>query len=448
MPLLRWITGIALLLALAGPATARDALTVLLFADPQVKSARDIDYYARDIVEPLRADGGMGADLGITLGDIVDDAVALYPEVNAATARLGIPWLHVPGNHDLDPGAEGDAGSLSAFHRSYGPDSYVREEPEAAFVVLDNVVKLPGAGSGYVGGLREDQFAMLEAWLPAQPHDRLLVLAMHIPLFDTAAPGRAETFRRADRERLFAMLRDFPKVLVLSGHRHTQRHYRHGPADGWHGATPLHEYNVGAASGAFWSGAPDAEGIPDATMADGTPNGHALLRIAPDGDYRLSWHPARLPTHDPAFTQAMALHAPAVLRHGAYPAWAVYANVFMAEDDSVVEYRIDRGDWRAMAKVLRADPRLLAENVRDDAAGALRGYDRSPEAEVSAHLWRGALPTDLAPGEHEVEVRTFDRWHGEQRALTRYRLDQAAPGHGASRWKAAHGGTGLATATR
>ena len=77
MPLLRWITGIAFLLALAGPATARDALTVLLFADPQVKSARDIDYYARDIVEPLRADGGMGADLGITLGDNVDDAAAL-----------------------------------------------------------------------------------------------------------------------------------------------------------------------------------------------------------------------------------------------------------------------------------------------------------------------------------------------------------------------------------
>lgn len=432
MPRSTRILGTALLVALAAPATARDALTVLLFADPQVKSMRDVDYYARDIVEPLRADTGMGADLGISLGDIVDDVVALYPEVNAVTARLGIPWLHVPGNHDLDPGSEGDEGSLSAFHRSYGPDSYVREEPEAAFVVLDNVVKLPGARGGYVGGLREDQFALLEAWLPTQPRDRLLVLAMHIPLFDTAAAGRAGTFRRADRERLFAMLRDFPRVLVLSGHRHTQRHYRHGPADGWHGATPLHEYNVGAASGAFWSGAPDADGIPDATMADGTPNGHALLKIDADGDYRLSWHPARLPADDPALTAAMALHAPAVLRHGAYPAWAVYANVFMGEDDSVVEYRIDGGAWRAMAKVLRADPRLLAENVRDDAAGALRGYDRSPEAEVSAHLWRGALPTDLDPGEHEVEVRTFDRWLGEQRAVTRYRLDQAEPGYGTS----------------
>jgi hypothetical protein len=427
------LLAIVLLSALSTPAGARDALRVVLFADPQVKSTQDIDHYARDIIEPLRANGAMGAQLGITLGDIVDDAVALYPQVDAVTGRLGLPWLHVPGNHDLDPGAVDDAGSLSAFHRRYGPDSYVREEPEAAFVVLDNVVKLPGTRGGYVGGLREDQFAMLEAWLPGQPRDRLLVLAMHIPLFDTAAPGRPETFRRADRERLFALVRDFPRVLVLSGHRHTQRHYRHGPGDGWHGAAPLHEYNVGAASGAFWSGAPDAEGIPDATMADGTPNGHALLEIAPDGDYRLSWHPARLPAHDPALTAAMALHAPRVLRHGAYPAWGVYANVFMGEADSVVEYRIDGGAWRAMDRVLRADPRLLAENARDDAADRLRGYDRSPEAEISAHLWRGGLPTDLAPGEHVVDVRVFDRWQGEQRASTRYRLDHAEPGQDAQR---------------
>ncbi len=58
-----------------------------------------------------------------------------------------------------------------------------------------------------------------------------------------------------------------------------------------------------------------------------------------------------------------------------------------------------------MKRVERADPRVLAENVRDDAADALRGYDRSPEATPSTHLWRGALPTALAVGEHTVEVR-------------------------------------------
>lgn len=403
---------------------ADGSLSVLVFADPQVKSMVDVDYYARDIVDPLRAGGAQGADLGISLGDIVDDVVALYPGINAVTTRLGLPWLHVPGNHDFDPGAGADDGSLSAFQASYGPDTFAWEEGGAVFLMLDDVVLQPGQRPAYVGGLREDQFAFLEAWLPTVPKDRLLVLGLHIPLFDTAAPGRPETFRRADRERLFALLRGFPKLLVLSGHRHTQRQYRHGPAEGWHGEVPLHEFNVGAASGAFWSGAPDAEGIPDATMADGTPNGHALLEVDADGGYRLSWHPARLPAGDPARTQAMHLHAPRVLRRGAYPAWAVYANVYMGEPDTRVEYRVAGGDWRPMVRVERADPWLTAENARDDEATALRGYDRSPEAEPSLHLWRGALPTRLDVGEHAIEVRAFDRWHGEQRASTRYRLEE------------------------
>jgi hypothetical protein len=99
----------------------------------------------------------------------------------------------------------------------------------------------------------------------------------------------------------------------------------------------------------------------------------------------------------------------------------------MGDDDTRVEVRIDGGEWKPMKKVLQPDPNLLAENARDDEADALRGYDRSPEAEPSPHLWRAALPTDLAAGEHTIEVREFDRWRGEQRAKTTYRLQDALP---------------------
>jgi hypothetical protein len=412
-----------------GDAARRRHLDVLVIADPQVKTATQVDWFERDVIATVR-DGASArgadqvADLGLVLGDVVDDVPALYSAINAVTGVLGVPWLHVPGNHDVDPDTD-DHGSLRSWREVYGPDSLAWEEPEAVFVALDDVVVAPGDGRAYVGGLRPDQFAFLEAWLPTVPADRLLVLAVHVPLFDTAPPGRPETFRAEDRARLFALLQPFPHVLVLSGHRHTQRHYRHGAADGWHGAVPLHEYNVGAASGAFWSGVADAAGIPDATMADATPNGHARLQVEQGGRYRLSWHPARLAGGDPATTAAMALHAPRVLRQGAYPAFGVYANVWMGEDDTRVEFRVDDGAWQPMQRVERADPRLLAENVRDDAADALRGYDRSPEAEPSTHLWRGALPTRLPAGEHVVEVRAFDRWQGEQRATTRYRLETA-----------------------
>ncbi|MGH8077774.1 MAG: calcineurin-like phosphoesterase C-terminal domain-containing protein, partial [Lysobacter sp.] len=397
-----------------------------------------VDYYERDIVQSAMQRGaidmahsfgkfyfrGGAADLGLSLGDIVHDDLSLYPALNAATAKLGVPWLHAPGNHDLDFDAARDEDSLLTFRNTYGPDTFAWEEPEATFIVLDDVIYQPGQSPAFVGGLREDQFAFLERYLPTLSKDRLLVVGVHVPFFD-AAPGR-QTFRHADRTRLFALLKDFPHVLLLSGHSHTQRHVFHAADSGWHGSKPLHEYNVGAACGAFWSGVKDAAGIPDATMSDGTPNGYAQLKIKTAGEYALSWHPARIADTSPTSTAAMNLHAPKVLRRGAYPAWGVYANVFMGREDSRVEYRVDGGDWKLMKRVAQSDPRLLAENFRDDFAEALRGYDRSPEATPSMHLWRGALPTDLAVGEHQVDVRAFDAWQGEQSAQTRYRLEAAA----------------------
>lgn len=413
----------------------KEGLDVLVLADPQPKSRRDVDYYRRDIIEPIKREAaidmghgfgrfhfeGLAGDLGLSLGDITHDDLSLYPALTAATTSLGVPWLHVAGNHDLDFDAARDEDSLLTFRHHFGPDTHAWEEPEATIVVLDDVVYLPGKTPSYIGGLREDQFAFLHRYLPTVPRDRLLVLAVHIPFFD-ADPER-ETFRAADRKRLFALLRPFPKVLLLSGHGHTQRHVYHDTTSGWHGRAPLHEYNVGAACGAFWSGVKDAEGIPDATMADGTPNGHARLHVTRAGDYSLTWHPARVPTDETGHTATMRLSAPKVLRQGAWPAFAVTANVFMGQDDIRVEYRVDGGPWQAMRRVVAADPWLVAENVRDDQAEVLRGYDRAPPAGDSTHLWKGTLPTSLAVGQHSVEVRAFDRWRGEQRASTSYRLE-------------------------
>ena len=398
-------------------------LEVRVFADPQVKSAADVDYYARDIVDSVLAErvSANGAqrrapELGLSLGDIVDDELSLYPALNAQTRRIGVPWLHVAGNHDLDFDVARDEDSLLTFRNTFGPDTFAWEEDEAVFVGLDDVIYRPGQSPAYIGGLRDDQFAFLEAYLPRVPKQRLLVLAMHIPLFEYE--GR-DTFRDADRARLFALLRGFPNVLILSGHSHAQQHWMHDARTGWQGAAPLHEYNVGAACGAFWTGVKDASGIPDTTMSDGTPNGYASLGIGRDGRYVLAWHAAR----DPQDAQ-IGLHAPKVLRRGAYPAYGVYANVYMGRADTRVEFRIDDGEWKPMRRTLAPDPRVVRENMLDADADALRGYDRSAEATSSPHLWRGALPTDLAPGAHRIEVRAFDAWRGEARAQGEYRLQE------------------------
>ncbi|MDX2298611.1 MAG: calcineurin-like phosphoesterase C-terminal domain-containing protein [Xanthomonadaceae bacterium] len=396
------------------PATRFD---VLVFGDPQPKSLTDVDYYRRDIVEPLI--GRQSARVGLSLGDIVHDDLSLYPAINAVTARLNVPWLHVAGNHDLNLDAHDDAGSLATFTATFGPDTFAWEEGRLAFVGLDDVIYLPGQQPSYIGGLRPQQFEFLAAYLDTLPAERLVVLALHIPLFNPD-PAR-ETFRKRDRERLFALLARFPHVLVLSAHGHVQQHYLHGVDDGWTGAQSLHEYNVGAACGGFWSGVKDAEGIPDTTMADGTPNGYALMRVN-GSDYALAWHPAR-DAHD----SQIALHAPKVLRRGAWPGVNVYANVFMAMPDARVEYRIDQRPWQPMKRVREGDPEMLARNLADDASDVLRGFDRAPQASVSSHLWRAPLPTDLALGGHRIQVRSNDRWRGEIGAVAHYRLDEAAP---------------------
>ena len=140
-------------------------------------------------------------------------------------------------------------------------------------------------------------------------------------------------------------------------------HCPHGPADGWFGAAPLHEYNVGAACGGYWSGVKDAEGIPDSRMSDGTPNGYASARFAADGSYDLRWHVAR------GGDASMHLHAPQVLRAGAYPGTGVYANVYMGEPDSRVEYRVNGGDWQRMRLSDQPDP---SGGLREEPGGTGR----------------------------------------------------------------------------
>ena len=405
---------------------SKQGLDVLLFGDPQPKRSRDVDYFERDIVAPILRAVSEGAgpahlqnadgELGLTLGDVVNDDLSLFPAIKRVTTRLGLPWLHLPGNHDIDFDATRDEDSLLSYRAAFGPDSYAWEERQANFILLDDTVYRPGSSPAYIGGLREDQFAFLTAYLATLPRDKRLIVAAHIPFHD--ATLASETFRRADRERLFALLQPFQKVLLLSSHAHAQRHYFHAAPDGWNGASPLHEYVVGTACGGFWSGLEDAEGIPDARMNDGTPNGFGRLSIGA-ADYRLRWYVAR----DESDTR-IALHAPRVLRRGAYPAFSVSANVFMGMDDTRVEYRIDASAWRAMTRVVSLDPALVAINSADDAAVKLRSYDRAVLAEPSTHVWRGALPTDLAVGEHQVDVRAFDRWDGELRASIAYRLDE------------------------
>ena len=102
--------------ALVPQPDAPDSFQALVMADSQTGSALDVGYFERDIIEPLR--GKHQARLGMTLGDVTNDDPSLYPALTRAVTSLGVPWLHVPGNHDMDIGASSDATSLASYHLS------------------------------------------------------------------------------------------------------------------------------------------------------------------------------------------------------------------------------------------------------------------------------------------------------------------------------------------
>src|SRR5690606_3210612 len=62
---------------------AAGSLEVLVFSDPQTSDLREVGYYRDAIVAPLV--DRHGAALGVTLGDVTNDDLALYPALNQAT---------------------------------------------------------------------------------------------------------------------------------------------------------------------------------------------------------------------------------------------------------------------------------------------------------------------------------------------------------------------------
>ncbi len=166
---------------------------------------------------------------------------------------------------------------------------------------------------------------------------------------------------------------------------------------------------------------PDAEGLPDTRMSDGSPNGYAILRFENDG-YQTRYYASR--GRDEL---RLGLTSPGTLRRGAYPAFPLLANVYAAEPDAQVDYRIDGGDWLPMRRSDEPDPELVALNVADRQDEGLRSYDRAVLARPTQHLWAANVPTNLAVGEHDLEVRVRSRFEGELRATTRYRLLDWAP---------------------
>lgn len=377
---------------------ATDSFTALLFGDPQPYTEKEVEYFAKGIVAEL--EGSKEAVFGLSLGDLVGDHLDLHNPYIEAVQKVGIPWYNLMGNHDMNYDATADSLADETFERNFGPANYAFNVGKAHFIILDDILYPdPRDNKGYWGGFRSSQLDFIENDLKTVPTDRLIVLAFHIPL-----KNKEEAFRSADRKRLFDLLKNYPNTLSLSAHTHLQRNDFFGREDGFDREKPHHEFNAGTTSGDWYKGELNNAGIPVSTMRDGTPKGYAFLRISGNQyviDYKVAGKPA---------SYQMEIVAPKVIPFKERTSAGVHVNFFMGHRGSLVECRINGGDWKKMNYVEDADPAYLQSVFKWDLSETLLNGKRPSNPENSTHLFRIGFPADLPVGTHKIEVRATDTY--------------------------------------
>ncbi|PFG45096.1 calcineurin-like phosphoesterase family protein [Georgenia soli] len=395
----------------------------LVLADPQTYTSGEIEELRQDIVAEL---AGTDAAFGLTVGDVVNDPLHLFPEHNAAVAEIGIPWWNLPGNHDMDYDAPSDEHATDTYKSVFGPTNYSFDYGKVHFVAMDNIEKV-GAGKAYRAHLNEEQLAWLANDLANVPEDRLVVLATHSPLRTDATPSTGLNLNDESLQGLFDVLGDRRHVYSFAGHDTSNSWQMYlGEDEGWTGAEPFHHQVLAEARGGGWGSGPvDERGVSAADMADGNPNGYYTMSF--DGvEYTPRYKAASLPadfqmrlsfsggaagrTHVPSGPSGSGDFAEPVVYHPRdwdEERWTVptlTANVFDGGERHTVEVSVDGRPFTAMTQSEPANDPYITE--------LFARYDGTPERparpEPSSHLWTVPLPHNIAPGAHTVTVRSTD----------------------------------------
>ena len=419
------------------PQDEGESFRVLLFGDPQPYSEQHLGFYAREIIDEVQAAANHGAAFVIVLGDLLGDYLELYDAYNQTNSRLGIPIYNVHGNHDLNFMSPTDEHSDETFERVFGPATYAFQHGPVHFVVFDNVRwdgfdglrddGFPRTGN-YQGWLRDDQLLFLERLVATIPNDERIVLAMHIPLYETNASKHMTTQYR----RVLEILSGHPHTVSFSAHTHRLWMESLGSDDGY--ATelglPHMHVNAGATCGSWWRGPLDADGLPFAIMSDGTPNGYMLANF--DGsEYSLRWKVSGAPLE-----RQMHAHLPDVLTRRDAAGHEFFVNAYMARPIDTVEWRLatPQGEaltpWATMTHAPGSpDPAYVDLFRRDQAQGLSPAGSELRNPNPCSHLFRATLPDDLGVGSYVLETRYTDMWgqtHTGTRPL-RVRPDEAHP---------------------
>jgi hypothetical protein len=401
------------------------SFTALAFADPQAGTHEELRFVRDDVIDEVV---GTDAAFGLTVGDVVDDDLSLYPRQSRNVGQIGIPWWRIPGNHDMNYRAPGDAHATDTYKRHFGPTNYSFNYGDVHFIALDNV-QYKGKGEtfrysgAYRGYLTEEQLGWIRDDLRAVPRDKLVVVATHIPL-RTYAVGDTTNSWRPGTTNLSALLDvlDGYRVYSISGHDTSNSwHVYLDGDDGWGGPGAFHHHVLAEVRGGAWLGPRGVLDIPEAPMEDGTPNGYYRLHF--DGtDYEARFKPARRPAD---WQMRVTVHQPTGEHRQAHVGqWSppmLFVNVFDGGPKTTVRYRIGNREPVSLDRSIENDP--FIERLYQRLDGTAEAVSKP---EPSSHLWTAPLPNDLSPGTHTVTVTSRNEFGRTDTTSTLIEVQAAA----------------------
>ncbi len=238
-----------------------DAFSLVALADLQVGTANDIS-----LCDPIMGNIASytttlkGTVLGVSLGDLSWNNTSVYDEYKRMVSKLNMPVFSVIGNHDHNEKTKGDTLSDQEFRDAMGPTFYSANIGKWHLVVLDDVLYSGANGrNDYTGKITDRQLAWLRNDLSYVSKDKSILVALHIP-----TQRRNSGTKISNREALYNLIKDYHRVVILSGHTHNN-----STTDI---ASNIREYTFGAVMGAYWN-TYDGKGI----CNDGSPRGFGVL---------------------------------------------------------------------------------------------------------------------------------------------------------------------------
>lgn len=386
------------------PSEKKESFSAFIFGDPQPRDHRELSYFRDDVVSEL---AGSDADLTLVLGDIMFDDLSMYERYNRMMKTLEMPVYNIIGNHDVNFDADRanpddpNRFAKETYKRHYGPTYFSFEYGDVHFIAIDNMNYLGRDDSGryrYQGYINETQLEWIENNLRHVGRDKLIVLLAHIGLY--SMDSSAQSLNTVNREALIQKLDEWDRVLFLGGHRHVTIHNFLGREFGRNNPNPIHHIATTAASGSWWRGPLNQQGVPIATQMDGVPNGYHIFRFE-GNSYRDRYQAAGFsPDYQLRIeTPASSLTVDEVADE------EILVNFFNGSEDSRVRVQMNEGPWREMER-LDAQTSPFYVSLYESFEGPWSAPMQTN------HIWRAGLPV-LEPGIHTIRVQASDRYGQE-----------------------------------